>query len=231
MNLSKLSALALAGILTFSTLAACGPKEPVGSPGATVPSAAPSPAETALPTPTPIPESTGTPAVPPTQTPTAAAPSPTPETAKPSAAPAPTPETTPAPTPSPAPSASVVQEIWADIAALSDPPEMADVDGELLSALYGIDEADLEDYICKMPLMNVHATEFFIAKVKDGRMDAVKAGIQSRQAALLEQWSMYLPDQLELVENYQLVTRGNYVLFAVSEDADSAAAAFNSRAN
>ena len=48
-----------------------------------------------------------------------------------------------------------------------------DVDADTLSALYGIDAADLEEYICKMPMMSVQATEFFIAKVKDGKLDAV----------------------------------------------------------
>ena len=37
----------------------------------------------------------------------------------------------------------------------------------------------------------------------------------------------YLPEQLELVQNYKLVTNGNYILFAVSEYADEAVTAFN----
>ena len=37
--------------------------------------------------------------------------------------------------------------------------------------------------------------------------------------------------QLELVENYQLVTSGNYILFAISEYADQAVSAFNSYTN
>lgn len=102
-----------------------------------------------------------------------------------------------------------------------------DVDADTLSALYGIDTADLEDYICKMPMMSVQATEFFIAKVKDGKLDAVKAALEQRQKDLEEQWSQYLPAQLELVQNYKLVSNGNYILFAVSESAPDAVSAFN----
>lgn len=102
----------------------------------------------------------------------------------------------------------------------------SEIDATMLSELYGISTDDLEDYVGRIPQMNVKAEEFFIAKVKDGRMDAVKAGIQKRQEAQLATWEHYLPDQLELVQNYQLVTSGSYVLYAVSENADKAVSLF-----
>ena len=76
-------------------------------------------------------------------------------------------------------------------------------------------------------MINVKAEETFVAKVKDGKMDAVKEGIEKRNADLVEQWKMYLPDQLELVEKSQIVVNGNYVLYVVSEHADAIVAAFN----
>lgn len=231
MNLPKLSALALAGVLSLSLLTACGPKAPAGTPAPT-----PEVGVTATPTPevtaTPAPEDTPAGGIDiPGQNPPEESASPTPApkptaTPKPAETPKPV-EPTPAPTPTPI-VVSVVEQIWDEIKEITTLPSMADVDGEVLSALYGIDAADLEEYICKTPMMNVHATEFFLAKVKDGRMDAVKSGIQGRQANLVEQWSMYLPDQLELVENYQLVVSGNYVLFAISPDAAAAADVFRS---
>ena len=124
----------------------------------------------------------------------------------------------------------VVQSTWNAISQL-DIPSLSDVDAETLSALYGISTDDLVSYVCKMPAISVQATEFFIAEVKDGKMDAVKAAVEKRQADLVQQWSQYLPEQLELVENYQLVTSGNYILFAISEYADQAVSAFNSYTN
>ena len=119
-----------------------------------------------------------------------------------------------------------VQSTWNDISKL-DIPSLTDLDDATLTALYGIDPADLDSYLCKMPMVNVQATEFFIAKVKDGKMDTVKAAVEKRQDDLEAQWSQYLPEQLELVQNYKLVTNGNYILFAVSEYADQAVTAFN----
>ena len=155
--------------------------------------------------------------------------------------PQPTKDPAPAPTPAdgnstPTPAlpeepAGVVQAVWDRIEAEVELPSFMDMDSEVLTALYGIDSGDLEDYIGKVPLMNVQATEIFIARVKEGRMDAVRAGVEQRQADLQAQWSSYLPEQLELVENYKLVTNGDYLLFAVSYEADQLVQIFNDCTN
>ena len=123
--------------------------------------------------------------------------------------------------------------LWNKIAALSDGEgslsEMAFIEAtdDDLTNLYGIDAADLDGYLVRVPMMNVNATEFFVAKVKDGKMDTVKAALESRQANLDTQWSTYLPDQYELVKNYKLTTNGSYIFFAVSRFAGQAEGLFN----
>ena len=230
--------LALAGVLTLGLLTACGGSQEPAPETDTPAVESPAP-ETETPAPeteTPAPE-TETPEAPETEAP-AEEPSDTPAStpsAKPSTQPsappassAPSTQPTPAPV-EPEPAADVVQSTW-DAISQYELPSMMDADADILSQFYGISADDLVEYVCKMPLMAVHATEFFIAQVKDGKMDAVKAGVEKRQADLVAQWSQYLPDQLELVENYKLVTSGNYILFAVSEYADEAVSAFNTYA-
>ena len=118
--------------------------------------------------------------------------------------------------------------LWDKIAALGEMPGFMDTPEEMLSGDgFGIDPADLEAYISKTPMMNVQATEFFIAKVKDGKMDTVKAALESRQASLDAQWATYLPDQHDLVKNYKLTTNGSYIFFAISEYAEQAEKLFN----
>ena len=182
------------------------PEEIIAEPSAE-PSEAPSEKPSASPAPTPTPKPTPTP------------------TPKPSPTPTPTP--TPEPDPTPDDQTSVVESVWADISALGL-PAMWDMDAASLAETYGISSDDLEDFICRTPMMSPHATEFFIAKVKDGSMDTVKAAVQERQSYLDRQWSTYLPAQYELVQNYKLVTNGNYILFAVSEHADKAVEIFTS---
>lgn len=120
-----------------------------------------------------------------------------------------------------------VSDIWDKIAEKVELPSMMDMDETVLSDLYYIDAADLADYVGKMPMMNVHATEFFIAKVNDGKMETVKAAIEKRHEDLIAQWEMYLPAQLELVQNAKIVENGNYILFAIAQDVENVVSIFD----
>lgn len=223
----RILSLALAGVLSLGLLTACGgnqePAPETDTPAVESPTGTPETEPTPTPEETVLPETT-----PPAEESPSEEPSDTPS-AKPSTKPSTQPTPTPAPV-EPEPTVDVVQSTWNAISQL-DIPSLSDVDAETLSALYGINTDDLVSYVCKMPAISVQATEFFIAEVKDGKMDAVKAAVEKRQADLVQQWSQYLPEQLELVENYQLVTSGNYILFAISEHADQAVSAFNSYTN
>ncbi|MGI5972428.1 MAG: DUF4358 domain-containing protein [Oscillospiraceae bacterium] len=220
MKYIRLSALVLSGALTLSLLAACGGKDTDATP---TPEATDPPAVTESLTPSPEPSETPAAG---TQTPDTNAPAATDkpaETQKPSVT----------QKPSAAPDSGAAQNvsvstIWDKVSAELELPGLMDLDDDLLSSLYGISAADLEEYVAKTPMMNVQSTEFFIAKVKAGKMDTVKAGIAKRQADLVAQWKQYLPAQLELVENYKLVTSGDYVMFAIADGVDSAVTAFNS---
>lgn len=227
----RILSLALAGVLSLGLLTACGgnqePAPETDTPAVESPTGTPETEPTPTPEETVLPETT-----PPAEESPSEEPSDTPS-AKPSTPPSSAPSTKPTPTPAPVepePTVDVVQSTWNAISQL-DIPSLSDVDAETLSALYGISTDDLVSYVCKMPAISVQATEFFIAEVKEGKMDAVKAAVEKRQADLVQQWSQYLPEQLELVENYQLVTSGNYILFAISEYADQAVSAFNSYTN
>ena len=226
----RLTALALTGALTLSlVLSACGGDKPADS---VPPTDSPVISESVKPSETPeesvdpnAPASTpGSSEDPETQ------PSEKPSTpsAKPSEKPVGThPAVTPAPSDAPAEDTTdKVAAVWTGISAL-DLPSFMDLDADTLTALYGISADDLETYVGKVPMMNVQATEFYIAKVKSGKMDTVKAGIAKRQADLVKEWEQYLPEQLELVKNYQLVTNGDYVMFAVSSYGDQVVEIFN----
>lgn len=117
-------------------------------------------------------------------------------------------------------------EIWNNIEKTINPsgdalPSFMDnVTVDILGQLYGLVSDDVEQFTLKTPMMNVQATEIFIAKVKPGRMDAVKEAVAKRQKALDETWNRYLPDQYELVTNYKTAEKGDYIIFVVAEKAD-----------
>lgn len=241
----KFIALALSGALTLSLLAACGSPDAEGT---TPPVSTPPATESLTPTPTPTPEVTPSETPEPTES---AQPSETPEPSestqpsesqkpsespkpsesqKPAESPAPSESQKPSETPAPSesPSASVVQSIWNQVSGL-ERPEMMDLDAALLSDLYGIDPADLVEFVAKMPLVSANINEFLIAQCAPGRVDAVKAACESRLATLQSSASQY-PETAELLENYKLVTSGDYILFCIDGNADAMVEAFNTYA-
>ncbi len=122
-----------------------------------------------------------------------------------------------------------IADIWADIQAVGGDlvASLGALDDDTLTTLYPLSTGDLDEYGYYGSLMNVQATEFFIAKVKSGKMDAVKAAVLSRQADLDAQWKQYLPDQYELVKNYKLVQNGDYLFFGIAEKVSAAVDVFN----
>lgn len=123
---------------------------------------------------------------------------------------------------------SVAQEMLFVITDGIELPARTNMDTAMFKDTYGITTNHLSSYVVSTPMMNVHATEIAVFEVVDenGRQ-AVKAGIEKRVEALKAQWERYLPEQYELVKNYKVVDRGNYVLFVISEVADTIINNFN----
>ena len=107
-------------------------------------------------------------------------------------------------------------------------PVTESVPADVLKDIAGIDPEKLESFVFQFPMMNVSASEFFIAECKEGQLESVKEEVMAHQAALVEQWKQYLPEQLKLVEGYVLETADNYIFFAVAENAEAAADIFKS---
>lgn len=107
-------------------------------------------------------------------------------------------------------------------------PVTESVPADVLKDIAGIDPEKLESFVFQFPMMNVSASEFFIAECKEGQLESVKEEVMAHQAALVEQWKQYLPEQLKLVEGYVLETADNYIFFAVAENAEAAADVFKS---
>ena len=107
-------------------------------------------------------------------------------------------------------------------------PSLLEMDSSFFADTYGIDTSILKSYKVQMPMMMVHASEIAVFELKDaGDASKVITGINKRIEGLKAQWGSYLPDQLELVNNYKTATKGNYVIFVVSEYADTIISNFN----
>ena len=101
--------------------------------------------------------------------------------------------------------------------------EMAtmDITIEELNTIYGINTENVEQVVGKMPMMNVQASMYVLIQAKDGTVDTVKAELDEYAKQYEEQWSMYLPEQYELVQNRKVGTIGNTVYMIISENAET----------
>lgn len=151
-------------------------------------------------------------------------------TTKPEASSKPTtkPETAPAPSPS-APATNTTSlscsTIFDKISNGLDTSNMQTVDAQLLNDFYGIDSSLLEDFCVKMPMMSFSITEVGVFKVKDtNNIDSVVSSINKRASDI--GISLY-PSLEETYANKKIVTKGQYILFAISDDADAIVSNFN----
>lgn len=212
----RISALALCGAMIL-TLAACGGKKSEPTPAPEV-SNTPEAVESVKPTETPevsqpietAPVESESPAKP-VETQKPAEPSKEPEASQ---EPAGTPEGT-----------LTAADVYAQVSAVAGGNPMIDA-GFVLEEFYNLSADDLEDFAFYMPELSATTEEIFIAKVKSGKLDAIKTACESRQQGMKEDGTMY-PSAAVYVENSQIVTNGDWIMFVVAADSDAAVNAFN----
>lgn len=108
-------------------------------------------------------------------------------------------------------------------------PELIELEPEQVKNLYNLDSEMLEDYSIRIPMMNVKTNEMAILKVKDEKdIPKAESAVKQRAENVKKQFETYLPDQYENAKNYKLMTKGKYVLFVISEDADKLVNVYNS---
>lgn len=226
----RITALALAAALALG-LAACGapaPQEPDPSPSveATLAPATPSPEVTVPPSESAEPEESAPPSesAEPQETPTV---KPTePAIGDPTAPPVEEPSGEPEPSDTPSiatPTAAGLRELFMTSSSQSDAPtadfsNMADY----LENFYNLSKDDLEDFVFYMPDMSTALQEFFLAKAKPGKVDAVKTACESRLAGLKEEAEFYA-GTADFVDTAKVETVGDWVILAVCPEADRVA--------
>ncbi|CAH0122714.1 hypothetical protein PAE9249_05303 [Paenibacillus sp. CECT 9249] len=122
-------------------------------------------------------------------------------------------------------SAAVVGERIGQAVSLND---MKQGDAKKLQKLYHIDAEDVEDFVLYTATSNVKADELAVIKVKDkNQVESVKAKLLQRIDAQTVKFKDYRPEEYFLIEKHVLKTKGPFILFAVSQEADRMERAFD----
>lgn len=94
-----------------------------------------------------------------------------------------------------------------------------DMDDSILTDIYGIDMADVEEYVGKYSNVNVSSDEILIVKAAKGKTDAIKAACEARREAKAKGCEMYLQPEYEKANAGRIVVKGDYVIFVIAGDA------------
>lgn len=108
-------------------------------------------------------------------------------------------------------------------------PVRANMDASMFAKTYDIASNVLKSYTISAPIEGEHATEIAVFEVKDSTgHEAVRAGVEKRISELKKQWETKSSEQYNLVKNYKIVEKGNFILFVVSKEADVIVSKFQS---
>ena len=100
-------------------------------------------------------------------------------------------------------------------------------DSKSLKRFYKLNANDYDGVILYTPESTMDVSEVLIVKVKDkSQIEPLEDSIDSRINYQLQSFSGYGPEQCALVNDYELKSKGNFVFFAVSENAEQIKEAF-----
>ncbi|MDQ0086894.1 hypothetical protein J2T12_000288 [Paenibacillus anaericanus] len=119
------------------------------------------------------------------------------------------------------------KEMMDSVLAQFEQPSLMELPAEMVNELYHLNPTLLDQYTIMTPMMNIKTNEIAILKVKDAKdIPTVEEAVKQRATDIQKQFETYLPDQYENAKNYKLITKGNYVIFIISENADDIEKAF-----
>lgn len=99
--------------------------------------------------------------------------------------------------------------------------EMKEGDSKKLQKLYNINTDEVESFVLYTAPTNIKADEIAAIKVKDMKnVENIKKKISNRVEKKSKSFKDYLPDEYFLIEKHVLKTKDNYILLAISQDAD-----------
>ncbi|MEW9080225.1 DUF4358 domain-containing protein [Terrisporobacter glycolicus] len=100
-------------------------------------------------------------------------------------------------------------------------------DSKSLKRFYKLNANDYDGVVLYTPESTMDVSEVLIVKVKDkSQIESLEDSIDSRVKYQLQSFSGYGPEQCALVDNYELKSKGNFVFFAISENAQQIKEAF-----
>lgn len=99
--------------------------------------------------------------------------------------------------------------------------------GQALKRSYGLNSSDYDGVLYFTSASSISAEEVLLVRVKDSsQIQQVTDAIEEHTQNRLGDFEGYAPEQVKILEDARQSVRGNYIFFAVSENADQYIEAF-----
>ena len=115
-----------------------------------------------------------------------------------------------------------VKDIYASVSTMAE-GKLTELDPQYLSNYYGIDTADLDEYVfAQSDTPESSAETIIIIKSADtSKFDSYKTSFENYKKQKSQELTNYnLPDQAKLVDKSKVVEKGNYLYLVISKNAD-----------
>lgn len=125
--------------------------------------------------------------------------------------------------------ANAANDVWEGFVSIFQGdaiPKTVEGTKEVFAADYGIDESLLDSYTLRTAEGENNASEFFIAKVKEGKMSEVEQALEKRKTAIAEKWKTTTDESMAYAKEPVIIKSGNYIMLAVHSDLENAKAEF-----
>lgn len=112
--------------------------------------------------------------------------------------------------------------VYTDISDKVTLPEMIPLDTDRLMSFYGIDKADVKQFVAYVSAVSVKVDEVVMFEAVDGEAAGrIKTALQTRYDSQYSANQNYLPDQAAIIQDCEVSQNGNYVRMFISPDADT----------
>lgn len=115
----------------------------------------------------------------------------------------------------------------AEVEAELDLTRMQQGDEQLLRRLYGLNAGELKEWVLYTARDNMDVEELLLVEAaKDGQAAQICQAIEKRVEIQKNNFEGYGPEQVQLIEKHVIRESDPYVLFVISENAESVKAEF-----
>ena len=119
-------------------------------------------------------------------------------------------------------------EVFDKILSGIETPKLLDMDADMFKDKYGLDASLLDSYVVKKPMMSAVASlEYAVFKVKNANDVSKIVDALNKRGEVIEEQEAWYPAEKDYAANRKIVSKGNYAILMITDNAEAIVKNFN----